>query len=161
MPKLPQIISRQQPVRTTGLRRVPPSTAAARATEVAGEQILGVSVQMLEKETQLRRQTQTLEIMNEATKELQDFIATQEADEDFEIDILDAPGSPETDVVRTIMSTISAGGSGIDIANVQATYTDADQITDFGSIQSSVSINIYQLSAVVGRGFAGSATLTL
>ena len=84
-----------------------------------------------------------------------------EADEDFEIDILDAPGSPETDVVRTITSTISAGGSGIDIANVQATYSDAEQITDFGSIQSSVSINIYQLSAVVGRGFAGSATLTL
>jgi|CXWL01.1.fsa_nt_gi hypothetical protein len=38
-------------------------------------------------------------------------------------------------------------------------YTAAQQIADFGSVQSSVSIKIYQLSAAVGRGYAGSVIL--
>jgi hypothetical protein len=38
-------------------------------------------------------------------------------------------------------------------------YTSAQQITDFGSNQASVSVNIYQLSSVVGRGYPLGATL--
>jgi len=39
------------------------------------------------------------------------------------------------------------------------TYSAAQQIADFGSAQSSISVKIYQLSAVVGRGYAGSVIL--
>ena len=38
-------------------------------------------------------------------------------------------------------------------------YTAAQQVTDFGSAQSSVLVNVYQLSAAVGRGYAGIATI--
>jgi hypothetical protein len=38
-------------------------------------------------------------------------------------------------------------------------YTSAMQVTDFGSNQSSVAVNIYQLSSVVGRGYPLGATL--
>lgn len=38
-------------------------------------------------------------------------------------------------------------------------YTSAQQVTDFGSPQASVTVNIYQLSAVVGRGYKLEATL--
>jgi hypothetical protein len=40
-----------------------------------------------------------------------------------------------------------------------ATYTSAQQIADFGSNQASVSVKIYQLSSVVGRGYAAIATI--
>jgi hypothetical protein len=36
-----------------------------------------------------------------------------------------------------------------------ASYTATQQVTDFGSAQSSVTVNVYQLSAAVGRGYAG------
>lgn len=35
------------------------------------------------------------------------------------------------------------------------TYTSAQQVTDFGSNQASVGVKVYQLSATVGRGYAG------
>ena len=38
-------------------------------------------------------------------------------------------------------------------------YSAADQTTDFGAPQSAIDIAVYQLSAVVGRGFAGRATV--
>jgi hypothetical protein len=38
-------------------------------------------------------------------------------------------------------------------------YTSASQVTDFGSAQSSLLVNQYQLSAAVGRGYAGIATI--
>ena len=38
-------------------------------------------------------------------------------------------------------------------------YTAAQQVTDFGSTQSSVSVKVYQLSAAVGRGNAGIASI--
>jgi hypothetical protein len=40
-----------------------------------------------------------------------------------------------------------------------ASYAAAEQVTDFGSNQSSVTINIYQLSAVVGRGYSTSSII--
>ena len=57
--------------------------------------------------------------------------------EQYEIDIMDG-----SEVVRTIV---------VDNAET-VTYTDADQITDFGSVQSSVSWVVYQMSAIFGRG---------
>jgi hypothetical protein len=61
--------------------------------------------------------------------------------EKYEVDILNG-GS----VVRTIE---------VDNAT-QVTYTAAQQTTDFGSVQSSVDFEVYQISAVVGRGEKGT-----
>lgn len=66
-----------------------------------------------------------------------------ETTEAYEVDILNG-----LDVVRTITSTTPT-----------VDYTAAEQTTDFGSPQSSVSLNIYQMSASVGRGFPAGATL--
>jgi hypothetical protein len=58
--------------------------------------------------------------------------------ERYEIDILDGAS-----VKRTLTAT-SPG----------ATYAAAEQVADFGAVQSAVSVNIYQLGAVYGRGSA-------
>lgn len=39
-------------------------------------------------------------------------------------------------------------------------YTAAQQLVDFGSVQPTVSIGVYQLSGIVGRGYRANATLT-
>jgi hypothetical protein len=66
-----------------------------------------------------------------------------EAEERYEIDILDG-----ADVVRTLTATSPA-----------ATYTAAEQTADFGAPQSSVSLRLYQISATRGRGTPADATL--
>ena len=66
-----------------------------------------------------------------------------EESEQYEIDIMDG-----STVVRTIRATTST-----------AEYSATDQTTDFGSPQSSVDVKIYQISAIVGRGTAGKATI--
>lgn len=65
-----------------------------------------------------------------------------EASEAYEVDILN--GSM---VVRTIASNTPS-----------ITYTAAQQTSDFGSPQASIATRIYQLSAVVGRGYALEVT---
>lgn len=70
-------------------------------------------------------------------------IPLSEASESYEVDVLDGV---------TVIRTISA-------ASPTATYTSAQQITDFGSPQSAVAVRIYQLSATVGRGYPTEATL--
>jgi hypothetical protein len=67
-----------------------------------------------------------------------------EASEAYEVDVLDDTGQ----VVRTLGST-----------SPSVVYSAADQTTDFGAPQSAVDVAVYQLSAAVGRGFAGRATL--
>ena len=59
--------------------------------------------------------------------------------EKYEVDILNG-----LNVVRVISASAAS-----------AVYSAADQVVDFGSVQSSVSVRVYQLSAVVGRGNAG------
>ena len=66
-----------------------------------------------------------------------------EDSESYEVDIMNGAA-----VVRTLTS-----------ATQTVTYTAADQVTDFGSAQASIDVNIYQLSATVGRGYPGAATL--
>lgn len=66
-----------------------------------------------------------------------------EESEAYEVDILDG-----STVVRTIP-----------ITSPTASYSATDQATDFGSAQSSIDVTIYQLSAVIGRGYAASATV--
>lgn len=61
-----------------------------------------------------------------------------EESESYEVDIMDG-----SNVVRTILASSET-----------ASYTAAQQIADFGSIQSSVTVKVYQMSAVIGRGYA-------
>jgi hypothetical protein len=66
-----------------------------------------------------------------------------EESESYEVDILDG---------STVKRTLSASSPSV-------TYTSGSQITDFGSIQSSVSIKVYQTNAVFGRGAPRAATV--
>lgn len=66
-----------------------------------------------------------------------------EAAESYEVDIMQG-----ATVKRTLTTTTPI-----------VLYTSAMQVIDFGSTQSSVTVNIYQLSAVVGKGYKLEATL--
>lgn len=71
-------------------------------------------------------------------------VPNSEATEAYEVDIMDGP-----DVVRTITG----------LSTPTAAYSAADQTTDFGSPQASVTVRVYQLSANVGRGTPAEATI--
>lgn len=66
-----------------------------------------------------------------------------ESTESYEIDVMNGAS-----VVRTITAT-----------SATASYTAAEQTTDFGSTQSSVTLRIYQMSATFGRGVVKEATV--
>jgi hypothetical protein len=66
-----------------------------------------------------------------------------EESERYEVDIMDGAG-----VKRTLSAT-----------SPSATYTAAQQIADFGSAQSALSVNVFQLGAVYGRGSAMAAVV--
>lgn len=66
-----------------------------------------------------------------------------ESTEAYEIDIMSG---------ATVKRTINS-------ATQSATYSAADQTTDFGSPQASVTVRIYQMSAIVGRGYPLEVTL--
>ena len=66
-----------------------------------------------------------------------------ESAESYEIDIMNGSA-----VVRTLTSSTNS-----------VTYTAAQQTTDFGSTQASLTVKVYQISATVGRGIAATATV--
>ena len=66
-----------------------------------------------------------------------------ELSEAYEVDILFG-----STVVRTLSTSTPT-----------VSYSAANQTIDFGSIQSSVNVKIYQLSSYVGRGYAATATI--
>lgn len=68
-----------------------------------------------------------------------------EVSERYEIDILDGAS-----VVRTLTAETPA-----------ALYANADELSDFGSPQASLTFRVAQMSASVGRGIAATATLAL
>lgn len=70
-------------------------------------------------------------------------VALNEESERYEVDIFNG-----ANVVRTIASTTPAAG-----------YSAAQQMADFGAVQSAVSVKVYQISATAGRGRAATATL--
>jgi hypothetical protein len=70
-------------------------------------------------------------------------VSLGETSESYQIDVYNG-----VSVVRTLSSTTS-----------QVVYSVAEQTQDFGSIQSSIVIKIYQMSSVVGRGYSGDATV--
>ena len=67
-----------------------------------------------------------------------------EAVEAYELDVLSGAGA----VLRTLTTGTPA-----------ATYTAAQQTADFGAPQAAVAVRVYQMSATVGRGLPGAATL--
>lgn len=67
-----------------------------------------------------------------------------EEKEEYEIDIMNSGSVVRKVIVSNLTQTI---------------YSAAEQITDFGSVQSSVSVVIYQMSSAVGRGNAASASV--
>jgi hypothetical protein len=71
-------------------------------------------------------------------------VPLNEASEAYAVDVLNGAGQ----VVRTLDST-----------SPSVIYTAADQATDFGTPQGAIDVAVYQLSAAVGRGFAGRATV--
>ncbi len=68
-------------------------------------------------------------------------IPLSEESEKYEVEIMDG-----ADVARVITSSTPS-----------VTYSAAQQADDFGSPQSAVSVRVYQLSAIAGRGAAGVA----
>lgn len=70
---------------------------------------------------------------------------------DWEVDILNSQGA----VLRTLDETAVNSAA----LPHRVIYSAADQVTDFGSTQSSVTVRIYQRSALVGRGHYLEATL--
>lgn len=70
-------------------------------------------------------------------------IPLDEASESYSVDILNGGN-----VVRTINSSTPS-----------CSYSAADQTTDFGSTQSAVSVRVYQLGQLVGRGTGTAATV--
>lgn len=71
-------------------------------------------------------------------------VPVSEAAEAYEVDVMNG-----STVVRTIAGLSSA----------TAAYSAANQTTDFGSPQASVTVRVYQISAQVGRGIASEAVV--
>lgn len=73
--------------------------------------------------------------------ELRDYVDAplSESFERYEVEVING-----VDVVRTISG----------LSSPTASYSSAEQIADFGSIQSSVSLRVYQISEAIGRGYA-------
>lgn len=69
-----------------------------------------------------------------------------EASEAYEIDVC-------TSDFATVKRTLS-------VTSAAASYTSAQQTTDFGAEQETLYLRIYQISAAVGRGYALQVTLT-
>lgn len=66
-----------------------------------------------------------------------------EASVSYSVDVMDG---------ATVKRTLAASTDSV-------TYSAADQLTDFGATQSSVTARVYQLSATVGRGYPAEATV--
>lgn len=71
-------------------------------------------------------------------------VPLSEESERYEVEIMDG---------SAVMHTITG------LTGPTAVYSAAQQVVDFGAPQSSILVNVYQLSAAVGRGYAGIATL--
>lgn len=69
-----------------------------------------------------------------------------ETSEAYEVDILSAPGG-------SVKRTLSG------LSSPAATYANANILTDFGSVPSSLTLKVFQMSGVVGRGLSREITI--
>jgi hypothetical protein len=72
---------------------------------------------------------------------------------------VDAPLGEETESYSIDVMNGAAVARTIAASTNVAQYTAAQQTTDFGAPQAAVTLNLYQVSSRVGRGYAASATL--
>ena len=79
--------------------------------------------------------------------ELIGTVPLSELTESYDVDVMGGPGSLQ--VIRTFSA----------LASPALAYTAAQQVTDFGSLRTAVTLNIYQNSGLIGRGFKKSVTL--
>lgn len=80
---------------------------------------------------------------------LQEFgwtVPLDSIDERYELDVLNAPGGA---VVRTLRVTGAA----------RVSYSAALQTTDFGAPQPQISVRVYQVDQIIGRGIGREATI--
>jgi hypothetical protein len=70
-----------------------------------------------------------------------------EQTEQYQIDVFSSSG------YSTVKRTIS-------VSAATATYSSASQVADFGSNQTTLYLKIYQMSAVVGRGYPLTQSIT-
>ncbi len=75
---------------------------------------------------------------------------------DYEVDILSGPGGS---VLETYTTTASANGSVVTSEDHEFFYDDADQVIDFGQVETTVTFKIYPIIANIGRGFPTEITL--
>jgi len=76
-------------------------------------------------------------------------VPVDDTPEAYEVEIYSSAAF--TTLKRTITGLTSATTS----------YTSAQQVTDFGTNQTTIYVKVYQVSATVGRGFAGTATINV
>ncbi|MBY0354408.1 MAG: hypothetical protein K2Q12_01610, partial [Rickettsiales bacterium] len=75
-------------------------------------------------------------------------------------DGVDVPLSEESERYEVeIMQGVTVKRTITGITSPSIVYTAAQQVTDFGAVQSTLSVKIYQMSAVVGRGTPGIAMM--
>lgn len=75
---------------------------------------------------------------------------------------LDGGESPTGETIQSYELDVLNGGTvvrTIATSSPSFSYTAAQQTTDFGSPQASISVVLYQLSAMVGRGFPAAANV--
>ena len=75
-------------------------------------------------------------------------------------DLVDVPLNEESERYEVdIMQGATVKRTLLNLTTPTALYTAGQQVTDFGAVQSSIAVRVYQLSAAVGRGFASTAVL--
>jgi Putative phage tail protein len=80
-------------------------------------------------------------------------------------DRTDYANFPLSEVTERYETEIRNAGDTATLRTINSTtplvrYTAAQQVTDFGSVQATVRVRVYQISALLGRGYVGAATLT-
>jgi hypothetical protein len=74
---------------------------------------------------------------------------------------IEVPLGEETEAYRLEILSGSAVVRAITCTAPQALYAAADELVDFGAVQTSLHVRVAQLSATVGAGHAGDITLTV
>ena len=75
-------------------------------------------------------------------------------------DFVDVPLGEASELYAVVILNCGTVVRSFDIITTPtATYAATQQITDFGSTQTSISVKIYQISAAVGRGYGGVVVL--
>jgi hypothetical protein len=74
---------------------------------------------------------------------------------------VDVPLSEQSELYHVqIMNGLTVVRTVEGITTPSLVYTAAQQVADFGAVQSSFVVKVYQISAIIGRGVSGQATIS-